>query len=250
MNLLGSVQFRVGKLWSRLFDPRRIAELSDERVVFHRLLEQGFLAGLEGKRILEIGPKHGQDSVLLATLRPGELVLLDLPEKAPMVRKWLQDVSGRCPTRYVEANILYMTPEEYQNLGTFDLIWALGVLYHNVEQVRLLKRLFDLCSVDGRIVIESATTRDKTLEGRNAVEVCWPRTYRDVPTITHLPSRLAIKSWLEMVGFADVTIRDVYSRAIGWQRAVLSGTKRHDARPYRSYGRSDLNPTYLAGDGQ
>lgn len=241
------VRSRGLRLWSRLFDRRRFAELSDERVVFNHLLAHGFLGGLEGKRILEIGPKHGRDSLLLATLRPRELVLLDLPEKAPGVREWLPAVAARCPTRWVEANILYMTPDEYRHLGTFDLIWALGVLYHNVEQVRLLKRLFDACDVDGRIVIESATARNRTIEGLNAVEVCWPETYRGVPTITHLPSRLAIKSWLEMVGFTNVTIRDVYSRALGWQRAVLTGTKPRDARPYQSYGVSTSNPAYVAG---
>ena len=38
--------------------------------------------------------------------------------------------------------------------------------------------------------------------------------------ITPLPSRLAIKSWLEMVCFVDIKMGDIYSKKLGWQRAV------------------------------
>src|SRR4051794_11886212 len=39
-------------------DRRYAEEVRGERVVFHRLRERGYLDGLAGKRILEIGPKH------------------------------------------------------------------------------------------------------------------------------------------------------------------------------------------------
>ena len=254
MLIMGADQVirRVGRhlrdLWLGVIDPRRGSEMSEERIVFNRLRAQGFLDGFEKKRILEIGPKHGKDSLLLATLAPSELVLVDLPEKGIRVKEWLPQVSCKCKTVYLEGNILYLTQEQYRQLGKFDLIWCLGVLYHNVEQLRLLKRLFDLCNVNGCVVIESATTRSKRLEKLNVVEIHWPDTYRNVQTITHLPSRLAIKSWLEMVGFVNVTIWDIYSRELGWQRAVLTGMKRSDSKPYTSYAASGLNPIYIAGD--
>lgn len=237
-------------MWLGVVDPRRIPERYGQRVVFNHLQRQGFLDGLKGGRILEIGPKHGEDSRLLATLSPAELVLVDLPEKDTMVREWLPQVSSMCKTTYLERNILYLTTGEYEGLGTFDLIFCLGVLYHNVEQVRLLRRLYDLCSMEGRLVIESATTRNRKLAELNVVEIHWPRTYRNVGTITHLPSRLCIKSWLEMVGFSDVRIWNIYSRTVRWQRAVLTGIKKPDSKPYVSYSESGLNPVYVAGEAQ
>lgn len=212
-------------LYLKLTDPRRIAELAGERTVFSQLKRQGLLDRFAGKRILEVGPKHGKDSLLLASLQPSELVLIDLPQKTPTIRQWLPSVAKLCRSSYIEGNLLYLNPEQYEQVGTIDLIWCLGVLYHNVEQVRLLKRLYDLCSVNGFLVVESATTRNKKLENLNIVEVHWPHTYRDIPTITHLPSRLAIQSWLEMVGFSDVKIWDIYSGALRRQRAVLTATK-------------------------
>ncbi len=183
-----------------------------ERVIFKHLNEIGFLDNYENKRILEIGPKHGKDSILLSTLKPKELVLIDLPSKREMVDNWLPQVSDKCKTKYIEGNILYLTKDQLEQLGKFDLIFCLGVLYHNVEQIRMLKRIYDLCNNNGTVVIESSTTRNKKLIKLNVVEIHWPETYRGVPTITHNPSRLAIKSWLEMVGFSNVLIRDVYSK--------------------------------------
>ena len=237
-------------LWLRVVDPKRFSELSQERVVFKHLREQGFIDGFEKKRILEIGPKHGKDSLLLATLNPSELVLIDLPEKRSMVREWLPQVKKKCKTVYFEGNILYLTQEQYRQLGTFDLIWCLGVLYHNVEQLRLLKRLFDLSNANGCVVIESATTKNKKLKKLNIVEIHWPYTHRNVSTMTHLPSRLAIKSWLEMVGFTNVKIWDIYSRRVGWHRAVLTGRKIRKSKPYIYYTESGLNPSYVVGDSE
>jgi 2-polyprenyl-3-methyl-5-hydroxy-6-metoxy-1,4-benzoquinol methylase len=242
----GRIGRRLRKWGLRLLDPKQIPELAGERVVFHHLKSAGFLDGLERKRVLEIGPKHGKDSLLLSSLGPSELVLIDLPEKHPMIERWLPQIP--CHKAYVQGNILYLAEEEYAQLGSFDLVWCLGVLYHNVEQLRLIKRLYDLCEVGGKVVVESATTRNRKLEKLNVVEIYWPDTYRGVPTITHIPSRLAIKSWFEMVGFREVKIWDIYSRKLARVRAVLTGVKQATASPYVYYDKSNLNPSYIVGD--
>jgi SAM-dependent methyltransferase len=215
--------------------------------VFEHLRLAGRLDRFRGGRILEIGPKHGEDSRLLAGLEPAELVLLDLPEKDALVQQWLPGLEALCPTRYVTGNLMYLSPDELGSLGTFDLVWCLGVVYHNVEQLRLLRRLFHLTRTNGLVVVESATTRNRELEDKNVVEIHWPDLYRGQRTITHLPSRLALKSWLEMVGFADVQIEQVYSRYTGWQRAVLTGVRPAEPKPYVSYAGEDA-PPWVAGD--
>jgi SAM-dependent methyltransferase len=207
---------------------RRRREDGGARVVFDSLRSEL----PRGGRILEIGPKHGLDTRLLATLAPRELVTIDLAEKADEIGTWLAEVPV---ARHVEGNVLYMDERERAELGRFELVWCLGVLYHNAEQLRLLRRLYELTAEGGLVVVESSTTRSRILGGRNVVELHWPETYRDVPTITHLPSRRAIASWLEMVGFSDVRIRDVYSRGLSRQRAVLTG-RRSGGSAYAGYG--------------
>jgi 2-polyprenyl-3-methyl-5-hydroxy-6-metoxy-1,4-benzoquinol methylase len=191
-----------------------------------------------GGRILEIGPKHGLDTRLLATLEPRELVTIDLPEKVETVSSWLPEVPA---ARHIEANVLHLGERERAELGRFDIVWCLGVVYHNVEQLRLLRRLYEMTADNGIVVVESATTRSRIIAGRNLVELHWPEPYRGVPTITHLPTRRALASWMEMVGFAEVRIRDVYSRGLSWQRAVLTGRRDASVTAYAGY---DL---YVAG---
>lgn len=223
----------IDRLLARMSSRRR-HELGGARVVFEYLHPEL----PRGGRVLEIGPKHGLDTRLLATLEPRELVTVDLPEKTDTIASWLGEVPV---ARHVEANVLYMNERERAELGRFDLVWCLGVLYHNVEQLRLLRRLYELTAESGLVVVESATTRSRVLAGRNAVELHWPKTYRGVPTITHLPARRAIAAWLEMVGFDDVRIRDVYSRSLRWQRAVLTGRRVSGGSAHADYG------LYVAG---
>ena len=233
----------VRNRWWALQDPRRVEQSRGERLVFRHLERQGRLERFRGSRILEIGPKHGEDSRLLASLGPAELVLVDLPEKDDLVHSWLTGLDAR----YVSGNLLYMPPAEIDLLGSFDLVWCLGVVYHNVEQLRLLRRLFRLTRPDGLVVVESSTTRDRRLADKNVVELHWPHTYRGERTITHHPSRLALKSWLEMVGFADVRIEDVYPKETAWQRAVLTGRRPPHPTPYVSYIGDDT-PVWIAGE--
>ena len=75
---------------------------------------------LLGKRILEIGPKDGLDSIRLASLNPSELIMIDLPEKHEGNIKWLSKI--RCPHKYIEENFMYMSKQEYHALGSFDIV--------------------------------------------------------------------------------------------------------------------------------
>jgi len=214
---------------------------------FNWLRSIGFLGSLEGCRVLEVGPKHGLDSRLLAGLGPAELVLIDLPSKGNLVREWLPEVGRVCPTRYVEENLLYLSREGLAGLGRFDLVWCTGVLYHNAEQLRLIRRLFDLCQAGGRLVLETATTRNEALVDLNVVEIHWPQTYRDTGTVTHLPSLRAVRSWLDMVGFADIARHEVYQSEVDRFRALFTASRGQDAREGRYYAHPGNGPGYAIG---
>ena len=43
------------------------------------------------------------------------------------------------------------------------------------------------------------------------MEIWFPETYRNTTTITHLPSKKAIISWLKMVGFKNIFISNAYN---------------------------------------
>lgn len=163
-------------------------------------------------RILEIGPKDGLDSLRLQGLKPEELVMIDLSGKRDIVHSWLDKIT--CKKSYIEGNFMYLDKTQYAALGAFDLIWCTGVLYHNAEQLRLLRKLYLQLNKGGYLVIESATARRSRWERDNGfVEIHYPKTYRDTGTITHLPSAHAIRAWLTMVGFPEIHESRCYEKS-------------------------------------
>ena len=144
------------------------------------------------KRILEIGPKDGEDTFRLETLNPSEIVMFDLPDKQDVNEKWLAKIS--VPNSYYVENFLYADKELIEKIGKFDLIYFTGVLYHNPEQLKFIKKLYDLLNIEGVMVLESSVSRNIFTRNKNIVEIWYPDTYRNTTTITHLPSKKAIIS--------------------------------------------------------
>jgi SAM-dependent methyltransferase len=198
-----------------------------------------------GKRILEIGPNDGLDSKRLASLGPSQLVMIELPSKHQGNVKWLPDI--KCSHNFIEANFAYM---KESILGRFDLIWCTGVLYHNAEQMRFLRKLYKLLNVGGYLVLESATLRKKTLQDGRFVEIYYPQTFRDPSTITHLPTASAIKAWLQMVGFREIYDSKCYEKGnkdlIRQRMACICRKNAEDeGGVYYNY---PGNPSYRYGD--
>ena len=160
------------------------------------------------RRILEIGPKDGEDTRRLLQLQPQEVCLVDLPLKAEANQMWLRDLPSEI-VRYYSGNIMY---ERFFDDNSFDLIWCTGVLYHNPEQLRMVRRLYDLLRPGGMLVLETATIKYWLFKNQNAVQILYPfseelkRRYHVSANVTHLPSRLAVWSWLHMVGFERVEL--------------------------------------------
>ena len=232
--------------------PRRADEewLPYRTALFDELKEIAGAQRFAGARILEIGPRDGLDSRRLAALGPSELVMIDLPEKGETNRGWLKEIT--CPHRYIEANYLYMDRDAREALGRFDLIWFTGVLYHNAEQLRLLRTLFRQLAPEGWLVLESSTLRGpKHIQNGAYVQIHWPQTFRDTGTITHMPSAGAIRAWLDMAGFAHVVDSGCFKKTnpelVGKRYAALA-RKSTDADGGVYYAKSGLNPDYTIGD--
>jgi len=106
-----------------------------------------------GKRILEIGPKNGYHSLWIdENLNPSELVLCDLPSKEKHHLRWKEKL--RCRHHWVLEDLLHARGLDDE--AKFDLVFFLGVIYHNVEQVKLLSLLNGLTATGGHMLFQSA----------------------------------------------------------------------------------------------
>jgi SAM-dependent methyltransferase len=192
-------------LFVRISRRLRSAQPDYREFLFQDLIKR--LDSTRPKRILEIGPRDGEDTLRLLTLNPDRLVLVDLPDKKDRVNGWLQKLNTP-NVDLVIGNIMY--DDQWESIEPFDVVWCTGVLYHNPEQLRMVRRLFELTKLGGILVIESATARRRATRDENCVEI-WHgidksvhRKYHVSKNISHLPSKSAIRSWLEMVGFKNV----------------------------------------------
>ena len=160
----------------------------------------------KNKKILEIGPKDGEDTLRLQTLKPQSITLIDLPilkNENHHLNKFyneflkpnLEKLNVR--SKLIFANFQYMSKDDYEALGKFDLIWFTGVLYHNPEQLKLLRKLYKLLNNEGVLVLETATSRNKRLINQTAIEIEAGGQY-------HFPTKKAVMLMLDMAGFSEV----------------------------------------------
>jgi SAM-dependent methyltransferase len=99
---------------------------------------------LEGKRVLELGCLEGGHSLALSRLGPRELVAVE-GRAASYVRCCVvKNVFGLDRVRFVLDDVRHVTPERY---GRFDVVVAMGVLYHLPDPHVLLANLPRLADV-------------------------------------------------------------------------------------------------------
>ena len=107
---------------------------------------------------------------------------------------------------------------EELRFGLFDLVWCTGVLYHDSEQLRMIRRLFDTLKPEGVLVLETATARRLFSRFGCGVEIwhgesaCQHRRHHVSRNVTHLPSRKAVRAWLSLVGFQSVKASSCFWR--------------------------------------
>ncbi|MBV7427993.1 class I SAM-dependent methyltransferase [Acidovorax sp. sif1233] len=112
-----------------------------------------FPPDLRGQRVLDIGPSDGFFS--LAAHRLGaEVVAIDYRSKDAHGFGVMEEISGR-DFQYHRANVYDLNVKE---LGTFDHVLFLGVLYHLPDMVKALGIVRSLCH--GVMYLESHAAND------------------------------------------------------------------------------------------
>ena len=83
----------------KLFDKLSKSEISEllpyRKYLFDELMDEYGQEYFSNKRILEIGPKDGDDTFRLEKLNPEEIVMFDLPDKSKTLRCLLDYVEEK-----------------------------------------------------------------------------------------------------------------------------------------------------------
>jgi len=164
------------------------------------------MKALEGKRILEVGPKYGVHSSWIdKTLKPSEFVLIDIAKRKDLTQALDKELT--CKHKWIFGNIL--TSKELLAEEPFDFVFFLGVLYHNVEHVKMLNILNRITKNGGMMLLESTFTdfplpviklRHKFVEGVSALDSQKAKAY---PSLGALKMMLAWTGWGKAVHYTN-----------------------------------------------
>jgi SAM-dependent methyltransferase len=152
-----------------------------------------------GKRILEVGPKHGFHALWIDEhLGPSELVFSDFAADRHLHEQW--EGKLRAPHRWVYGDL--RLARGLLELEPFDVVLFLGVLYHSAFHLPLLAMLNRATRPGGELLLE--TTIDPRPDA--ALRLRWQRgtgKAKAVPTLDALRIELGWTGWRDVTRFTD-----------------------------------------------
>ncbi len=148
---------------------------------------------LRGQRVLDVGSNAGYDPFMF-NLRGPDYVLGCEPFGFVEQAKFLESIY-RTGVDFQPIGWQGLDPERH---GRFELVHCHGVLYHEVDPVDLLVRLYEMTARGGTLLFGSMMLADPTLA--DLVRFV-PRAYFGDDTWWWVPGPLALRSMIESVGF-------------------------------------------------
>ncbi len=169
------------------------------------------ISPLKNRSVLDVGCGNGyhmwrmlgEGAYQVIGIDPSELFLVQFEA----VRKLMGDNQ--------KVHLLPLGIEQLPELKAFDTVFSMGVLYHRRSPIDHLIQLKNQLVSGGELVLETLV-----IEGDdNAVLVPFDR-YAKMRNVYFFPSALALKAWLEKVGFVDVRIVDENVTSLDEQRTT------------------------------
>lgn len=156
-------------------------------------LESEVLADLSGIRVLDVGSNAGYDPFMFS-LRGAEYILACEPFEFIEQARFLESVY-ETGIDLQQIGWQQLDPEHH---GRFGLVHCHGVLYHELDPVELLDRLYEMTTPGGTLLFGSMMLAEPTLA--ELVRFV-PRAYYGDRTWWWVPGPLAMRSMLESAGF-------------------------------------------------
>lgn len=157
------------------------------------------LSCYRGKRVLEIGPKTGIHTRWIdKEMSPSFFCMVELPMREAEMNP-LPNPSG--DTKLIYSDIF--SASQLRNMDKFDFIFCIGVFYHTVEQIKLLRFLGSLLAEGGTMLFQSTALK---VPG-SFVDLRWSPSRQGnyaIPTVE------AVFRMLAMTGWNDLTLYTKY----------------------------------------
>lgn len=163
-----------------------------EVILEEKLLFLRDIMNTRNSKILEIGPATGVHSLFIDKyFKPTHLTIIERPGKEieKKVSLWIDKI--KCEHKIIYSDLL---SANILKKGKFDVIFCLGIIYHNVEYFKIFNFFRRLINDDGYLVIGTVLSFDK----KPSIIINYRKG--QLSDFTR-PSRKAIEIIGEMTGF-------------------------------------------------
>lgn len=191
--------FKIGDL---SIDSEWRGDLKWERVLPH-------IQSLKGKTILDVGAGNGYFTFRMALA--GAKLALGIEPFLLFNYQFLaiQSLIKNPPNAFV----LPLRLEQMQNANIFDMVFSMGVLYHQKDYAKHLSKLKNMLSANGHLILETLLITKK-----NALLLPKNR-YAKMRNVYHIPSPEVLITWLQNAGFKQIKLVNINQTSTKEQRA-------------------------------
>ncbi|MGC1852047.1 MAG: DUF1698 domain-containing protein [Solirubrobacterales bacterium] len=180
------------------------------------------ISDLSGQRVLDVGSNAGYDPFMFS-LRNAEYVLACEPYEFIEQAEFLESVY-RTGVDFQKIGWQELDPERH---GRFELVHCNGVLYHELNPILLLSRLYEMTAPGGTLLLGSMMLAEPEL---TELARFVPGAYFGDETWWWVPGQAALQAMIESVGFAvqesfglGAGVPGEFPTANGYFRAVRPG---------------------------
>ena len=155
------------------------------------------LPDLNGKIIADIGCNNGYYMFKMMPFQPRFILGFEPSVQHYYCFKALNAMAGfdNLSIDLLGVEHLSLFPE------SFDLIFLMGIIYHRISPVELLKDLYAALKPGASLIVES-----QAIPGTEPFALFPEKTYAKVPGTYFVPTGTALKNWLLRAGFSSVDL--------------------------------------------
>lgn len=166
------------------------------------------ISDLSNRYVLDIGcgsgyhlwRMHGAGAKFVVGIDPTQLFFMQFQA----IQHFMQEPN---------VNLLPLGVEDLPELGAFDTVFAMGVLYHRRSPIDFLYQLKAQLVKGGELVLETLI-----VEGDENTVLVPGERYAKMRNVWFLPSADAMCAWLERCGFTNVRLANIDTTTIEEQR--------------------------------